>query len=157
MTGPAQGRASSRWMPRVLIALAIVALAALVVAISQDGPDHTVTGTVTARQAHRVCVGRPTGPDVCAHADSPESISGVSTGDCVRIRYSAEDLLVSLDRVSSGCEAPTSSSARINENAGNSSMNSSGWAGSAWRLSGRRSILGHDPLAVAESHQRRLQ
>ncbi len=86
------------------VGLLLAALAILIVVISQEGPDRTVTGRVTERQSHRICVGRSTGPDICVRADSPESIGAVSTGDCIRVLYSAEEVLISLDRVDRGCE-----------------------------------------------------
>lgn len=91
-----------RW-PIVLGVVAVVALALLLVVIVREGPDRTVTGTISGLRSHRVCVADGTSPAVCVHEDSPQRLVGFVVGDCVRLRYSAEELVVSLDRVSGGC------------------------------------------------------
>lgn len=109
MTGPAKRRKVPRLLPLVLIGVAVAALAILVVTIASEGPDQTMTGTVTERESHRICVARPPRPDLCVRANSPEIISEISTGDCIRLHYSAEDVLISLDRVKRGCDDATPS------------------------------------------------
>lgn len=89
--------------------LVVAALVALVVAIAREGSDRTLTGTVTQRESHRVCVGRPAGQDVCVRADSPQRLADVSAGECVRIRYSPEEVLISIDYVDIGPECSSSS------------------------------------------------
>jgi hypothetical protein len=86
--------------------LVIAALALLAIATLRAGPDRTVTGTVTEQQPHRVCVADATGRDVCVHVDSPQVLVDSAVGDCVRLRYSADRTLESLDPVSDGCGAP---------------------------------------------------
>ena len=91
-------RRRSGW-PLLLAFVAILGLVVLVVAIAREGPDRTVTGTITQLQSHRVCIADGNGPVVCVRADSPERLASAARGDCVRARYSAEDLLISLDQV----------------------------------------------------------
>lgn len=80
----------------LLVAAALVALA---VASARESSDRTLTGTVTARESHRVCVGQPASQDVCVRADSPQRLADISAGDCVRIRYSPEEILISIEIV----------------------------------------------------------
>lgn len=94
-----------RW-PLLRLALAVAALVLLVVVIARTGPDRTVTGTITEHQGHRVCVADGAGPAVCVVADSPERLVEYAAGDCVRLRYSADMILVSLARVAEPCSPP---------------------------------------------------
>lgn len=101
MTDEAMRRRSG-W-PLLLALVAVFGLVALVVVIAREGPDRTVTGTITELQSHRVCIADGNGPEVCVRANSPERLASVARGECVRARYSAEDILISLDRVADGC------------------------------------------------------
>jgi hypothetical protein len=90
---------STPW--RRLVALAAVVVTALVillVVIYREGPDRTITGRITSVELHQVCVDPSEGADVCVGVDSPDDMPNVSSGECVRLRYSADDLLVSLRR-----------------------------------------------------------
>ena len=88
----------------VLMLLVVAALAALVVVLAREGPDKRLTGPVTERQPHRLCVAGSNGRDVCVRVDSPERVADVALGDCVAIRYSAEEVLIALDSLVDGCD-----------------------------------------------------
>lgn len=91
-------------MPLVLMLLVVAALVALVVVLARERPDQKLTGPVTERQRHRVCVAGPNGRDVCVRVDSPEKVADVAVGDCVAIRYSAEKVLIAIEPVVDGCD-----------------------------------------------------
>jgi len=87
----------------VLAVAAAVGLVALVISINRESPDRTVAGTVTEVQAHRLCVAGGDGVVVCVRAVSPERIASTAPGDCVRVRYSSDEVLISLDPTTGGC------------------------------------------------------
>lgn len=78
--------------------------AALVVVLAREGPDQRLTGPVTERQPHRLCVAASNGRDVCVRVDSPERVADVAVGDCVAFRYSAEEVLIALASLVDGCD-----------------------------------------------------
>lgn len=91
-------------LPLVVMLLVVAALAALVVVLAREGPDQSLTGPVTERQSHRLCVTSPNGHDVCVRVDAPERVADVAGGDCVAIRYSAEKVLIAIEPVVDGCD-----------------------------------------------------
>ncbi len=103
--GGSKGRRASRW-PVVIGVLVAVALGLLVFAISQEGQDRTVTGTVTDVHSHRVCVADRAGARSCAQADTPERLMQTAVGDCVRLRSSVEGVLISIERERDACPTP---------------------------------------------------
>lgn len=96
---PSRSWASSRVLV-ILVGVAI-ALVALTVVIWRQGANESIVGVVTVLESHRICV-EPTGsPRVCALVDAPSMTEGVHLGDCVRLRRSAQDLLVAVAAQSS--------------------------------------------------------
>ncbi len=83
--------------------LALVALVALAIVIARKGPDRTLTGTITELKSHRVCIADGDASPVCMQVDAPERLTNASPGDCVRARYSAEGILISIDPMTDGC------------------------------------------------------
>jgi hypothetical protein len=91
-----------RWL--ILAALvAVVLLAALLVVTIRQGPDRTIVGQVRVVEPHRLCVSDAGRKDACVIVDVPERVHGLGVGDCVRMRYSAQEILVSVQREPSGC------------------------------------------------------
>ena len=84
-----------------LVALAVVAIVVLVVGLAvftrDQGPNRTVTGAATTVEPHRLCVAGDS--TVCVGVDVPGRVSGVAVGDCVRMRYSAQAILISIRRL----------------------------------------------------------
>ena len=87
----------------LVVATAVAVLALLVILINREGPDRTITGTITSVESHRVCVAASAGSDrTCVGVDSPQEVANLSSGDCVRMRYSAQSALISVAQTS-GC------------------------------------------------------
>lgn len=101
---PADQHRTRDRLPLLLILMVLAALAALLVVVTREGPDQKLTGPVTERQAHRLCVAGSNAQDVCVRVDSPQRVADVAVGDCVTIRYSAEEVLSALDVAVSGCD-----------------------------------------------------
>jgi hypothetical protein len=94
-------RSFVRWRGLTLsVVIAVVVVSALIALILREGPDHTLTGRVRSIELHGICVGRPTDGPACIHVDAPEDVADVHPGDCVRVRYSADDLLIALQSAS---------------------------------------------------------
>lgn len=76
---------------------AIVAsiLVAIVVAISNQGVDRSVTGRATAVEQHRLCV-TAGGDEQCAQVDQPARVRRVRLGACVEVRRSGSSVLESV-------------------------------------------------------------
>lgn len=87
----------------VVALLAVVVLAGLLIIIARKGPDRTTIGTITEQASHRVCVDDGTGVEVCKGVDAPERLAGFAVGDCVGLRYSAEGILIAIDRRPGAC------------------------------------------------------
>lgn len=90
----------------VVVLFAVVVLVGLVIMIARKGPDRSTVGTITEQASHRVCVTDEKGVEVCKGVDSPERLVGFAVGDCVRLRFSAEGILVAIDRRPGACRRP---------------------------------------------------
>lgn len=99
-------RARPAWATRrflVAVAVALVALAALAIITIREGPDRTVVGTATTVEPHQLCVTPSGGPQVCAFVDAPQQVRDFSEGDCIRMRYSPDDILADAARAPGAC------------------------------------------------------
>jgi hypothetical protein len=90
------GRSSTRLVALVVVATGVL-LMALVLLTQEEGPNRTVTGPATTAEPHRLCVGDAS--PVCVEVHAPERVAGLAVGDCVRMRYSAQAILVSVRRL----------------------------------------------------------
>lgn len=90
----------------VILLFAVVVLVGLMIMIARNGPDRTTIGTITEQAPHRLCVDGGTGVAVCTGVDSPERLVGFAVGDCVRLRSSAEGILIAIDRRPGACGRP---------------------------------------------------
>lgn len=82
-----------------MVLVVATGLGVLGVVLSRAGGDRSVTGTISEQASHRVCVDDGSGPVVCVRVVSPVPLAAFSVGDRVRLSYSAELSLVSLERL----------------------------------------------------------
>jgi hypothetical protein len=78
----------------VFVALVLLFLAFQVIANLWDGPDKTVVGTVSTLETRLLCVTAADSPPVCVQFDAPVDVEGLALGDCVKVVYSAEGILM---------------------------------------------------------------
>lgn len=83
---------------------AVVGLGLLVTIVVGEDPDRTTTGVVSESRPHRVCLARETGSAMCVRVNSPQRLDDTAVGDCVRIRFSAENVLADLDEATGDCD-----------------------------------------------------
>ncbi|HEU5085241.1 MAG TPA: hypothetical protein VFU14_18000 [Acidimicrobiales bacterium] len=99
----AQPTARRRARGAAVLAALVVALVVLVVIVAREGPDRTVVGTAIRVEPHQLCVAQAGGRDVCVFVDAPQQLDDVAVDDCVRVRYSSEEILVSVSTEPGAC------------------------------------------------------